>query len=209
MGSVLNHPPPPAPLQAEAKKERVATAVLSTTARHKAKEAAKKAKDEGGAPASGTLSPSASADGAVLMADGPTAGGAASSSSSAAMAVDSTAAGGAVAGAAAAAAAGDVAEGAASAAVPAATSFTLLNPCRVTFSQRAVISLVPGQRYVPVRPAALKALGVVVLADSTPGEAEVDVVDVRAPPAAGEAADSGPEPEAPEPFLWTPPADSS
>jgi 26S proteasome regulatory subunit N2 len=88
--------------------------------------------------------------------------------------------------------------------VPEPDSFELNNPCRVTYSQQSCMSFILDQRYRPVRKglSAQSNLGVLVLTDSSPGEDDDDLRDIKAPPMIG---DDGPEPDPPEPFEWIPP----
>jgi len=82
---------------------------------------------------------------------------------------------------------------------PEPKSFRLQNPSRITNSQKEVCEFDLDQRYRPIRPEE-KPFGVVILTDSTPGEAE-ELEAVKAPSLEPEG-----EATAPEPFEWTPPA---
>jgi len=74
----------------------------------------------------------------------------------------------------------------------------LENPTRVLRAQERVIAGLPGSRYVPI--SASRRVGIVVLKDTTPDEAE-DLLEATAPtaPAEGENADEE-EPQPPAPF---------
>ena len=78
----------------------------------------------------------------------------------------------------------------------------LSNPSRVTYAQHAFVMPDPTNRYRPVHTKQKRNLGVVVLTDSTPDEEDDELMEIEAPPKAGE---EGPEPECPEPFEWVPP----
>ncbi|CAI5744626.1 unnamed protein product [Peronospora destructor] len=78
--------------------------------------------------------------------------------------------------------------------------FTFTTPARVTLAQESVISLDNTQRYVPVMYPVQRLAGVIMLRDTTPDETE-DVEAVQAPAAAG----AENEAEPPEPFEWEPP----
>lgn len=81
---------------------------------------------------------------------------------------------------------------------PEPTSFRVGNPSRITTSQSAVCAFDTSQRYRPIRPEE-KPFGVIILTDSTPGEAE-DLGAVKAPSLEPEG-----ECAPPEPFEWAPP----
>merc|ERR1712137_1249052 len=81
---------------------------------------------------------------------------------------------------------------------PEPTSFRVTNPARITTAQSAVCEFDLSQRYRPIRPEE-KPFGVIILTDSTPGEAE-DLGAVKAPSLEPEG-----ECAPPEPFEWTPP----
>lgn len=81
---------------------------------------------------------------------------------------------------------------------PEPTSFRVGNPSRITTAQSAVCEFDLSQRYRPIRPDE-KPFGVIILTDSTPGEAE-DLGAVKAPSLEPEG-----ECAPPEPFQWTPP----
>lgn len=81
---------------------------------------------------------------------------------------------------------------------PEPTSFRVGNPARITTAQSAVCEFDLSQRYRPIRPEE-KPFGVVILTDSTPGEAE-DLGAVKAPSLEPEG-----ECAPPEPFEWAPP----
>lgn len=78
--------------------------------------------------------------------------------------------------------------------------FEIANPARVSYTQRAYLQLPTKGRYVPVRKDASRNLGVLMLRDTKPDEAE-DIVQPKSRTGDGE----GPEPSPPEPFEWTPP----
>ncbi|RLN98884.1 hypothetical protein BBJ28_00019604 [Nothophytophthora sp. Chile5] len=78
--------------------------------------------------------------------------------------------------------------------------FSFATPARVTLAQETVLSLDTTQRYVPVMHPAQRLTGVIMLRDTTPGEVE-DVEVVKAPAAAGAENEADP----PEPFEWEPP----
>jgi len=78
----------------------------------------------------------------------------------------------------------------------------LTNPIRVTKAMAGLVRFKPVERYVPASGDG-QHIGVVVLRDTMPGEAQ-DVVKVVVPP----AGDVDPnEPAPPEPFEWTPPSE--
>jgi len=81
---------------------------------------------------------------------------------------------------------------------PEPSSFKVSNPSRVTTSQSLICEFDLTQRYRPIR-VEEKPFGVVILTDSTPGEAE-DLGAVKAPSLEPEG-----ECAPPEPFEWTPP----
>ena len=85
---------------------------------------------------------------------------------------------------------------------PEPTSFRISNPSRVTTAQSQLCDFDMTQRYRPIR-VEEKPFGVVILTDSTPGEAE-DLGAVKAPSLEPEG-----ECAPPEPFEWTPPEDSA
>ena len=156
------------------KKELVKTAVLSTTAKSKAK-AAKKAREEGGDDEKEAENKDA-ASAMDVEEKGETK----------AVEVDAKAS----------------AAGVAKEKVVEPESFELANPSRVTCSQKGFIEFIEDGRYVPVRSAAAKTLGILVLGDSTP-EAPEEVHAAKPPAIPGEE-DEGDEPDPPEPFEWTP-----
>jgi 26S proteasome regulatory subunit N2 len=84
---------------------------------------------------------------------------------------------------------------------PEPTTFRVGNPSRITAAQSLVCEFDLGQRYRPIRPEE-KPFGVIILTDSTPGEAE-DLGAVKAPSLEPEG-----ECAPPEPFEWTPPEDA-
>lgn len=140
----------------EEKKELVATAVLSTTAKAKARQAKHDAKDKKPAPG-----PS----GDVTMATEEKA-----PETPEAMDVDADSA----------------AADKAPAKKPVAkepSSFTFTTPARVTLAQQASVAFDLTQRYVPILPSQ-RPSGVIILRDTTPDEKE-DVDVVKAPAAAG------------------------
>jgi len=81
---------------------------------------------------------------------------------------------------------------------PEPTSFRVGNPSRITTAQSLVCEFELSQRYRPIRPEE-KPFGVIILTDSTPGEAE-DLGAVKAPSLEPEG-----ECAPPEPFEWAPP----
>ncbi|KAL4147647.1 hypothetical protein PRNP1_011401 [Phytophthora ramorum] len=165
----------------EEKKELVATAVLSTTAKARARQAKQDAKEK-------TVKPS-DASGDIVMEEKEVPAAdeeKKEEENSDAMEVD--------------------AEGAKPATVKKAAPvkepsvFTFTTPARVTLAQESVISLDTAQRYVPVMHPTQRLAGVIMLRDTTPDEAE-DVEAVKAPAAAGAENEADP----PEPFEWEPP----
>jgi len=85
---------------------------------------------------------------------------------------------------------------------PEATSFRISNPSRVTTAQSQLCEFDLTQRYRPIR-VDEKPFGVIILTDSTPGEAE-DLGAVKAPSLEPEG-----ECAPPEPFEWTPPEETA
>jgi len=85
---------------------------------------------------------------------------------------------------------------------PEPTSFRVSNPSRVTTAQSQLCEFDLTQRYRPIR-VEEKPVGVIILTDSTPGEAE-DLGAVKAPSLEPEG-----ECAPPEPFEWTPPEEST
>lgn len=83
---------------------------------------------------------------------------------------------------------------------PEPTTYRVGNPSRITAAQSLVCQFDLSQRYRPIRPEE-KPIGVIILTDSTPGEAE-DLGAVKAPSLEPEG-----ECAPPEPFEWTPPSD--
>jgi 26S proteasome regulatory subunit N2 len=83
---------------------------------------------------------------------------------------------------------------------PEPTTYRVGNPSRITTAQSLVCQFDLGQRYRPIRPEE-KPFGVIILTDSTPGEAE-DLGAVKAP-----SLEPDGECSPPEPFEWTPPSD--
>jgi 26S proteasome regulatory subunit N2 len=185
--------PAPVPTEDKKSKEKMPTAVLSTTARFKAR-AAKKATAK----------------------DGKKTGG------GDAMETDDAAAGGAGPSKEGEAAEGEGAAAAETAKVkePEPTSFTLENPARVVPQQRRFVAFVSENRWHPVRPT---PSGFVVLKNSTPDEpveylfqeekkpaateaatAPAATGDAATQPTAAGAADAGDEPPPPEPFEYVP-----
>lgn len=81
---------------------------------------------------------------------------------------------------------------------PEPTSFRIGNPARITIAQSNVCEFDLSQRYRPIR-AEEKPFGVIILTDSTPGEEE-DLGKVKAPSLEPEG-----ETAPPEPFEWIPP----
>ncbi len=152
----------------EEKKKRVETVTLSITAKEKARQARKRAKEEGGDAMDVEEKKSEGEEGDQ-------------------MAVEKQ----------------DVPEKKAKKKrEPEATSFRISNPSRVTTAQSQHCEFDMTQRYRPIR-VEEKPLGVVILTDSTPGEAE-DLGAVKAPSLEPEG-----ECAPPEPFEWTPPDESA
>jgi len=81
---------------------------------------------------------------------------------------------------------------------PEPTSFRVGNPARITTAQSPFCAFDLSQRYRPIRPEE-KPFGVIILTDSSPGEAE-DLGAVKAPSLEPEG-----ECAPPEPFEWAPP----
>ena len=81
---------------------------------------------------------------------------------------------------------------------PEPTTFRIGNPARITVKQAEVCEFDLSQRYRPVR-VEEKPFGVLILTDSTPGEEE-DLGAVKAPSLEPEG-----ETAPPEPFEWVPP----
>ncbi|KAG7394239.1 proteasome regulatory particle base subunit [Phytophthora boehmeriae] len=163
----------------EEKKELVATAVLSTTAKARARQAKQDAKEK-----TAKLS---DASGDIVMEEKETpAVDEEKKEESDAMDVDTEGTAKPVSGK--------------KAVVKEPSVFTFTTPARVTLAQASVITLETSQRYVPVMHPAQRLTGVIMLRDTTPDEAE-DVEAVKAPAAAGAENEADP----PEPFEWEPP----
>eukprot|EP01029_Cantina_marsupialis_P030503 TRINITY_DN8291_c0_g1_i1.p1 TRINITY_DN8291_c0_g1~~TRINITY_DN8291_c0_g1_i1.p1 ORF type:complete len:985 (+),score=346.19 TRINITY_DN8291_c0_g1_i1:331-2955(+) len=79
------------------------------------------------------------------------------------------------------------------------TEFTIESPCRITAIQQKQLSFDQNARFVPVLAQSVRNLGIVMLRDSNPSS-PADYVEFK-----GGAVDD--EPQAPEPFEWTPPAE--
>ncbi|KAI7845077.1 hypothetical protein COHA_001442 [Chlorella ohadii] len=185
--------PPPVKVDDKKDKGKLPTAVLSTTARAKAR-AAKKAKEAGKEPG---------AAGEAMETDKPAGEGAAAE--------------GAAAGDKAEGEGKEKAEGEGKKeAEPEPSSFTVDNPARVAPGQRKFISLPDGQRFAPIRPA---PSGFVLLRDTQldagpveylfqedkPAAAAAPAAPAEpAVPAAPDAAPAGDEPPPPEPFEYIP-----
>ncbi|CAM9665077.1 unnamed protein product, partial [Choristocarpus tenellus] len=169
----------------EEKKERVATVMLSTTAKAKAREARKelnKKQEEGEETVGGRLG---GADAAPMDVDGGREKGGVEESKGEDAGEDKEP---------------FKAEGSTKAVrkEPESTSFKVNNPARVTPSQEPYVKFNLGQRYVPVGRAS-KPVGIIMLVDKAPGEPE-DVALVEPP-----SVDSGEEEaQPPEPFEWSP-----
>lgn len=170
----------------EEKKERVITAVLSTTAKAKAREAKKKAGDDSHHMDVDSTSPvtgetASGVEVCKVSEDAKEAGAAGEDDDDDDK--DEEAAAGAEK----------------KAAEPEPTFFMLGNPARVTQAQENVVSFLldADHRYVPVRRDS-KPTGIIVLLDRQPGEPE-DVADVESPPVEGEEEEA----EIPAPFEWT------
>merc|ERR1712137_1035559 len=79
-------------------------------------------------------------------------------------------------------------------------TFRVKNPARITKAQSKVCEFDLTQRYRPIRPKGETPYGVVILTDSTPEEADDELGAVKAPSLEPEG-----ECAPPEPFEWTPP----
>ncbi|GLE00103.1 hypothetical protein PINS_up008830 [Pythium insidiosum] len=169
----------------EEKKELVATVVLSTTAKARARQAKQDAKEK---KADAKLEPDAAKKDDAAAKEEKQDGDA--------MEVDAVGA----ANATPAASSDDKAAKKPAAAVKEPPTHTLKSPARVTLAQEQHMAFDPKQRYIPVMYPNQRASGVVVLRDTTPEEAE-DVEAVKAPAAAGAELEADP----PEPFEWEPP----
>jgi len=184
--------PAPVPTEDKKSKEKMPTAVLSTTARFKARAAKKAAKDTKGGGASGDAA-------------GSSKGGEAMETDEAASPKEGEKATGEGEGAAA--------ETTKASKEPEPTHFTLENLARVVPQQRRFVVFTSENRWHPVRP---KPSGFVVLKNSTPDEPveylfqEEKIPAAAAPVATGDAAtqpadaDAGDEPPPPEPFEYVP-----
>jgi 26S proteasome regulatory subunit N2 len=163
----------------EEKKERITTAVLSTTAKAKAKAKLKQASTKSASTARDEADKNEGAtdkDGDAEMADASGEGDSDKKKEEAKKEKEPK--------------------------EPEPDSFMLSNPSRVTYAQHAFVMPDPTNRYRPVHTKQKRNLGVVVLTDSTPDEEDDELMEIEAPPKAGE---EGPEPECPEPFEWVPP----
>ena len=163
----------------EEKKERITTAVLSTTAKAKAKAKLKQVSTKSAATARDEADKKEDAndkDGDAEMADASADGDADKKKEEAKKETEKK--------------------------EPEPESFVLSNPSRVTYAQHAFVTPDPANRYRPVHSKQKRNLGVIVLTDSTPDEEDDELMEIEAPPKAGE---EGPEPECPEPFEWVPP----
>ncbi|KAJ0392565.1 hypothetical protein P43SY_010509 [Pythium insidiosum] len=163
----------------EEKKELVATVVLSTTAKARARQAKQDAKEK-----------KADAKTEAVKKEDPAAK--EEKQESDAMEVDAV-------GAANTAVVDDKASKK-PAPVKEPATHTLKSPARVTLAQEQHMAFDPKQRYIPVMYPNQRASGVIVLRDTTPEEAE-EVEAVKAPAAAGAELEADP----PEPFEWEPP----
>ncbi|KAF4317223.1 hypothetical protein BBO99_00008231 [Phytophthora kernoviae] len=163
----------------EEKKELIATAVLSTTAKARARQAKQDAKEKVAKPSD------ASGDIVMEEKEAPAAE-EEKKEESGTMDVDTEGAGKPAVGKKAAAKEPSV--------------FTFTTPARVTLAQESVISLDTSQRYVPVMYPTQRLASVIMLRDTTPDKAE-DVEAVKAPAAAGAENEADP----PQPFEWEPP----
>ncbi|KAG3100482.1 26S proteasome non-ATPase regulatory subunit 1 A [Phytophthora idaei] len=160
----------------EEKKELVATAVLSTTAKARARQAKQDAKEKSAKPdASGDI---------VMEEKEASSADEEKKDSGDAMEVDAE----------------ESKPAATKKTAKEPSVFTFTTPARVTLAQESAISLDTAQRYVPVMHPAQRLAGVIMLRDTTPAEAE-DVEAVKAPAAAGAENEADP----PEPFEWEPP----
>ncbi|KAI9895871.1 hypothetical protein PsorP6_019496 [Peronosclerospora sorghi] len=164
----------------EEKKELIATAVLSTTAKTGARQAKQEAKEKSAKPsdASGDI---------VTEVNACAADDERKEESCETMEVDAESS--------------KPASGKKKPIVKEPNVFTFTTPARVTLAQKeSVISLDKSQRYVSVMHPAQRLAGVIMLRDTTPDEAE-DVEAVKAPASAGVEEEAEP----PEPFEWEPP----
>jgi len=159
----------------EEKKEKIATVQLSTTAKAKAREARKKAEEEGTTGGGNMDVDSAKEEKEDAKMEDAEDG------------KEETK--------------GEEKEGEKKKKEPEPTSFMVKNSSRVTPVQEALMTFDLEQRYVPVREGC-RAAGVFLLRDRRPGEpaAEGDLAEVAAPALAGEEDEA----EAPEPFEWGP-----
>lgn len=171
----------------EEKKERVKAAVLSTTAKAKAKKVMRDQKsEEGGDVEMSTDDAAAAGTGASASTEGDSKSDDASDAEAGSKKEGD-----------------DAAAAAAKTKKPEPKFFTLQNPSRVTYAQQRYLKYDEGNRYRPVHSKTKRNLGVVVLTDTTPGEADDELQDIEEPPKHGDVSD---EPAPPEPFVWTPPA---
>ena len=67
------------------------------------------------------------------------------------------------------------------AAKPEPTSFAVRNPGRVTYNQQPLCRLDAAQRWQPIRKDATKYFGVLMLRDTAPTDADVDLVKLKGP----------------------------
>ncbi|KAJ8613238.1 hypothetical protein CTAYLR_004534 [Chrysophaeum taylorii] len=147
--------PPKLKEKKEVKKERVVTAILSTTLKQQARDKAKAAeKDDHQAPAAAAAAMDTSEDAEDANGPAPAAGDASPQS-----------------------------DDSAAAAAAKKSSYYLSNPSRITKAQQRFCSFDLDQRYVPVA-STLKPAGVVILMDRQPADPE-DAADISAPPVTG------------------------
>ena len=164
--------------------ERVTTVVLSTTLKAKAKAKLKQASTEGGVEENKEDKEDKEDNDVTMKTED-----------------DTTPEVAAAAEGAAAAAEGAAAEKKKEEVVVEPTSFAMANPSRVTYAQYEYVTPDANNRYRPIIPNK-RNLGVVVLTDSTPDVEDDSLMEIEAPPKAGEEAE---EPECPAPFDWIAP----
>jgi len=175
--------PPKLKTKKEVKKERVVTAILSTTLKQQARDKAKLAEKEAKEGIQNTTDeekasqPMDTEESSTALADNCSSG-----------AVETNTA---------------VVPSADKSARRSQKSYSLTNPSRVTKAQQRFCSFDLGLRYVPAA-STLKPSGVVMLIDRQPEEPD-DSTPILAPPVNG----NDDEAPMPEPFEWTPPSSSS
>ena len=171
--------------------ERVTTVVLSTTLKAKAKAKLKQASTEGGVEENKEDKEDKEDNDVTMKTEDDTTPEVAAAAEGAAAAAEG----------AAAAAEGAAAEKKKEEVVVEPTSFAMANPSRVTYAQYEYVTPDANNRYRPIIPNK-RNLGVVVLTDSTPDVEDDSLMEIEAPPKAGEEAE---EPECPAPFDWIAP----